>query len=133
MTKPTPVLAAVSALLSLSLVAMSGTAFGSDAPEKRVVMQAHGAALDVGSKHTVSYFTAENGVCDVTLLIGNKADSEGNNSSTGTRVKFTVAAGMTARTDTAEGKSLELTCSSGAKTMTVVPRDLLAYADTLKK
>ena len=128
MTKPTPVLAKAAALLSLGLVAMSGTAFGGDAPEKLVVMQAHGAALDAGSKHIVSYFLASNGVCNVTLLIGDKANSEGDGGSIGTRVTFAVPSGMTARADTAEGKSLEIGCASGASTMSIRPVDLMAYA-----
>jgi hypothetical protein len=132
MTKPTSVLSRATALMSLSLVAMSGTAFGDEAIQKRVVMQAHGAALDVGSKHIVSYFTASNGVCDVTMLIGNKANDEGDNGSIGTRVKFAVPAGMTARTDTAEGKSLEIGCASGASTMSIRPVDLMAYAAPAK-
>ncbi len=132
MTKPTSVLSRATALMSLSLVTMSGTAFGDEAIQKRVVMQAHGAALDVGSKHIVSYFTASNGVCDVTMLIGNKANDEGDYGSIGTRVKFAVPAGMTARTDTAEGKSLEIGCASGASTMSIRPVDLMAYAAPAK-
>ena len=132
MTKPTTVLSRAAVLLSLSLVAMSGTAFGDDHAAKRVVMQAHGAALDVGSKHIVSYFTAGKGVCDVTVLIGDKADSKGDGGSIGTRVKFSVPSGMSARTDTAEGKSLEITCTSGASSMSIRPVDLMAYADTKK-
>lgn len=119
--------------MSLSLIAMSGTAFGAGPQDnKRVVMRAHGASLDVGSKHIVSYFTADKGVCNVTMLIGDKADSEGDGGSIGTRVKFAVPAGMTARTDTAEGKSLEIACTSGASTMSIRPVDLMAYAGPAK-
>ncbi len=116
----------------LSLLAMNGAARSNDQYEKLVVVQAHGAALDVGSKHIVSYFTAQQGVCNVTLLIGNKANSEGEGASIGTRVKFNVPAGMTARTDTAEGKSLEFACRSGASTMSIQPLDLLAYSGPAK-
>lgn len=132
MTKPTSIFAAGAALLSLSVVATSGTAIGAEPNAKIVVMQAHGAALDAGSKHIVSYFLASNGVCDVTLLIGDKANSEGDNGSIGTRVKFSVVAGKTARTDTAEGKSLEIGCASGASTMSIRPVDLMAYAGPVK-
>ena len=128
MNKSTSALVAVSSLLSLQAIVMSGAAFGAEPQGKRVVMQAHGAAMDVGSKHIVSYFTADNGVCNVTMLIGNKANSEGEGGSVGTRVKFAVPAGMSARTDTAEVKSLEIACTSGASTMSIRPVDLLAYA-----
>ena len=128
MNKSTSALVAVSSLLSLQAIVMSGAAFGAEPQGKRVVMQAHGAAMDVGSKHIVSYFTADNGVCNVTMLIGNKANGDGEGSSIGTRVKFAVPAGMSARTDTAEGKSLEIACTSGASTMSIRPVDLLAYA-----
>ncbi len=132
MTMPTSVLSRAAVLLSLSLAAMSGTAFGAEPGDKRVVMRAHGASLDVGSKHIVSYFTADNGVCNVTMLIGDKADSNGDGGSIGTRIKFAVPGGMSARTDTAEGKSLEIACTSGASTMSIRPVDLMAYAAPAK-
>ena len=132
MTKPTSIFAAGAALLSLSVMASSATAIGAEPNAKLVVMQAHGAALDAGSKHIVSYFLANKGVCDVTLLIGDKANSEGDGGSIGTRVKFSVPSGMTARTDTAEGKSLEIGCTSGASSMSIRPVDLLAYAGPAK-
>jgi hypothetical protein len=133
MTQPTSRLSRSALLMSFSLVALSGHAFGDEPQMKRVVMPAHGAALDVGSKHIVSYFTAGNGACDVTLLIGNKADDTGDNGSIGTRVKFAVLSGMTARTDTAEGKSLEISCAPGASAMSIRPVDLMAYVAPAKR
>lgn len=130
MTKTSIVIAAGTALLSG--LTMTGAARSADYSSRRVVMQAHAASLDVGSKHIVSYFLAANGACSVTVLIGDKADAEGDNSSIGTRVKFDVAGGSTARTDTAEGKSLEIGCARGAATMSIRPVDLLAYCAPAK-
>lgn len=90
-------------------------------------MPTHGAVFDVGSKHAVSYFTRENGVCNVTLMIGDKANAEGEGASIGTRMSFAVDATHTARADTADGQSLEFTCAKDAATMDVRPVARLAY------
>jgi len=132
MTKSSSILAIAAALASLGPFAMIGTAFAQDANPNKVVLQAHGAALDVGSKHIVSYFTSESGICNVTLMIGTRADAEGEGATIGTRVKFAVPSGTTARTDTAEGKSLEIACKSGASSMSIRPVELMAYAGPVR-
>lgn len=132
MKKSTSAVIAVSSLLSLPAIVMSGVAFGGEPQAKRVVLQARGAAMNVGTQHIVSYFTADNGVCNVTMLIGNAANEDGEGASVGTRVSFAVPGGKSARADTAAGKSLEISCAAAASTMSIRPVDRLAYAAPAK-
>ncbi len=104
---------------------------GANNTERRI-MPTHGAVFDVGSKHAVSYFTAEGGVCNVSVMIGDKANDDGDGATIGTRMSFIVDAKRTARADTAEGQSLEFSCAKDAATLGVRPVTRLAYAPAQK-
>lgn len=132
MTTNTTTLASATLTIAIALAAFGAAARAAEKPDVQAVAEAHAVTLNVGSKHMVSYFTAANGACDVTLMVGDQADEDGEGSSVGTRVKFTVPSGLMARTDTAEGKSLEIGCTSGASKMSVRPVDLMAYAAPAK-
>ncbi len=127
-----------SAIKSLATVAVAGLALVAGvnsqafADDGRSVRPAHGLMLDVGSKHTVSYFLADDSKCNLTLMIGEKANDEGDNSSVGARVNVAVEAGKSARVETAEGKSLEFACASGASAMSVRALDVVAYTPAAK-
>ena len=96
--------------------------------EARAVRPAQGLMLDVGSKHTVSYFVADSGKCNLTLMVGEKANEAGENSSVGARIRVAIDAGRSARVETAEGKSLEFACAAGARSMSVRTLDVVAYS-----
>jgi hypothetical protein len=83
----------------------------------------------VGSKEAVGYFLAERGGCDLTLLIGDagEAASEAAKGGTASRFSTLVAAGRTARIDTADGPSVEFFCSTGASFLTTRVYERVAY------
>lgn len=110
------------AVLTASLAAHAGEGFTAS------VTPARGLTLDVGSKHTVSYFIPEGGVCNLTLMIADKANEDGEGSSVGARINTGIEAGKTARIETAEGKSLEFACAAGARSMQVRTLDVVAYS-----
>lgn len=85
----------------------------------KMVKPIQGAILDVGSKHTVSYFLSENGKCRLTLMIAELP--YGNEASLLTAARFVVAIqpDESGRLDTAEGKSLEFTCNANAQAMSI--------------
>ena len=112
----------------VGLALMGGAKPQAFADEARSVAPARGLMLDVGSKHTVSYFVADEGKCNLTLMVGEKADENGDHGSVGTRVRVSIEGGRTARVETAEGKSLEFTCAKGATAMSVRPLEVLAYS-----
>ncbi len=127
-----------SAIKSLAIVAVAGVALTAVAglqafaDEGQYVRPAHGLMLDVGSKHTVSYFLTDGSKCNLTLMIGDKANDEGDNSSVGARINVAVEAGKSARVETAEGKSLEFACAGGASAMNVRALDVVAYTPATK-
>jgi hypothetical protein len=99
------------------------------ADEVRAVAPARGLMLDVGSKHTVSYFTAEDGRCNLTVVVGEKFDENAStNGSIGARMRFAIDQGKSAVIETAEGKSLQFSCASDASAMSVKTLDVVAYS-----
>jgi hypothetical protein len=126
-----------SSIFAASAVAVYAIATGMIQPagannSERRVMATHGAVFDIGSKHAVSYYTADSGACNVTVMIGDKADDAGQGASVGTRMSFTVDAKRTARADTADGQSLEFSCAKDAATLDVRPVERLAYVAAAK-
>ncbi len=99
------------------------------ADEVRSVTPARGLMLDVGSKHTVSYFTAEDGRCNLTVVVGEKFDETAGNASVGARVRVSIERGKSAVIETAEGKSLQFSCAAYASRMSVNTLDVVAYSD----
>ena len=95
-----------------------------------VVKPKAGLSFPVGSKQAVGYFLAERGGCDLTLLVGEAGDAASDSVKGGSASRFTtlVAAGRTARMDTADGPSVEFFCSTGASFLTTRVIDRLAYS-----
>ena len=95
-----------------------------------VVKPKAGLSFPVGSKQAVGYFLAERGGCDLTLLVGEAGDAASDAKKGGSAARFStlVAAGRTARIDTADGPSVEFFCSTGASFLTTRVIDRVAYA-----
>ncbi len=77
----------------------------------------HGISFDIGHKHAVGYFEAEEGGCAVTVVLAD-VDGVETGDSPGTRVKSPVLPGKSLQVDAGAGKSLEFTCAEGASHMT---------------
>ncbi len=118
------------ALVAVAGLSLWGAAKSAIAGEAQVwtARQAQGLVLDVGSKHTVSYFLADGGKCNLTLMVGEKANEDGDNSSLGARLRVAIDAGKSARIETAEGRSLEFGCAADASALSVTPLDVVAYS-----
>jgi hypothetical protein len=110
------------------LSAWSVGAEAEELPNANRVRPAEGLILDIGSKHTVSYFLADGGTCNLTLVVGEKANDEGDGSTVGARIRVAIDSGKTARIETAEGKSLEFACAKGAQAIGVRRLDTVAYS-----
>jgi hypothetical protein len=95
-----------------------------------VVKPKAGLSFPVGSKQAVGYFLAERGGCDLTLLVGEAGEAASDSAKGGSASRFStlVAAGRTARMDTADGPSVEFFCSTGASFLTTRVIDRLAYS-----
>ena len=87
----------------------------------------HGISLHVGSKHAVGYFVPTNGVCELTLVVGEEPSENEVAFLTPTRFRASVKAGQHARFDTGEGKELAFHCAQSATAMTVQTMQQTAY------
>jgi hypothetical protein len=83
----------------------------------------YAVSFDVGRKHVLSYFLSKKGQCDLTTLVTDRPDeaAEGDEipELTTARFRAMIDGGKTAHVDTAEGKSLEYVCATGAQTMSI--------------
>ncbi len=104
---------------------------GDDTPVWRTMKPLHAISFDVGRKHVLSYFLAKNGLCELTMMVTDRPDeaSEGDEipTLTNARIKAVIDGGKTAQLDTADGNSLEYTCTV-AQLMTVRKMHRVAFA-----
>jgi hypothetical protein len=122
-----PVMKGVASLAWVGVALLSSETYARAGEDVRTARPTQGVVLDVGSKHTVSYFVPEEGRCNLTLMVGEKADENGENASVGARFRVAIEAGKSARIETAEGRSLEFSCAEGASQMSVRPLEVVAY------
>ncbi len=83
--------------------------------------------LDIGAKHAIGYYLADNGSCNLTVLLSDVNYLDGTTPSA-SRVNVNVAAGTSAKVDTIDGTTMQFTCSTGAGDMTV--KTFARYADS---
>ncbi len=113
---------------AVAAVAMGAAAIPVKAAEKSVVLApATGQSFEVGSGKTVGYFLANDGRCELTLMVAPKGDLD-EIKGAGQRVRFSVAPGQAGVFESPEGGALQFTCATGAKSMTVAPFQRVAYA-----
>ena len=65
------------------------------------------------------YFVPQGSVCLVTLMISDRSDPDRPSPATAARVRLVLEPGQIAGLDSEEGRSLNLTCGGGAKTLVV--------------
>lgn len=86
----------------------------------------HGVSVHVGSKHAVGYFEPVDGVCELTLVVGEEPTEE-IPAITPARFRAAVKGGEHVRFDTGEGKELAFYCAPTAGTMSVETMQQTAY------
>lgn len=118
---------AVAAIASLNVTAGHAGEFSS----ALIVKPKAGLSFVMGSKQAVGYFMAERGGCDLTLLVGETGEAASETSARSARFRTFVSAGRTARIDTADGRSVEFFCSSGASFLTTRVIDRVAYSQAV--
>ena len=87
----------------------------------------HGISVHVGSKHAVGYYQANDGVCELTLVVGEEPKAEEVLVQTPSRFRASIEAGQHARFDTGEGKELAFFCAPAAAAMSVETMQQTAY------
>lgn len=117
---------AVAALAAVVVVTGAAAAGAAVAQDLKLTPR-HGVSFDVGSKRAVSYFLADGGICNLTVLMaeGNVHDEV---KGAATRVTIPVIPAKAARIDTPEGKTLEFKCAPSARAMSVRVLDNVTLA-----
>ena len=125
-----PAVLGVAALAGATAATSSAAEFSS----AQVVRPLAGISFDVGSKHAVGYYQAQDGTCNLTLLVGDAAgDTSGKDAGTvPARFSSVIPAGRSARIDTGEGPSVEFVCAKGAETLLTRVVERLAYSAPAK-
>ena len=109
----------IPAALATIALGLSASVAAADSSSALTMKPLHGISFDVGTKHAVSYFQANSGVCKLTLMVAEAFNGDQVPSATAARFEVAIDAGKTARLDTAEGKSLEFACTADAQAMSV--------------
>ena len=82
------------------------------------------ASFDAGSNHILGFFVNANGLCKLTLMIGEAEEL----SAPASRLLLVVDPGRSARFDAGDGNSLQFACGSGATAMTATRIESVAAA-----
>ena len=85
-----------------------------------------GISLDVGATKIAGYYVQAAGNCGVTLMMGQRADADGNVAGGVVRTELPVRAGGSARVTTPDGRVIELGCGTGGRLLTVTPASVVA-------
>jgi hypothetical protein len=110
--------ASVFAFAALAATGSAMTAAADSAKELRVT-PLKAINLDVGVKRAIGYYLADNGNCNLTVLLSDVfLEGEGTTPSA-SRVSVKVAGGTSAQVDTIDGTGMSFTCSARANDMTV--------------
>jgi hypothetical protein len=100
-----------------------------DTPPRQMTMKPlQGISFDVGTKHAVSYFLSEDGLCKVTLLVAEALVGDEVPTAPATRFEVAIGPGKTGRINTGEGATFEFTCNAGAEAMSFTAVDQVVYA-----
>jgi hypothetical protein len=121
--------AGVAAVLTLSVLAAVGNAAAQTAVNFK---PNQGVSLHLGAKHAVGYFLTDNGVCQLTLVVGDEIKGDELPATVSARFRAAVDAGKTVRFDTGSGTELQFSCTPGALAMTVEPLKQVAYTPVRK-
>ena len=106
----TKIIAVTAALTSLaSLATLPAVA------ETSTLKPLHTASFEVGAEHAISYFTSDNGHCNLVVTRAGEPDWDQNASFTVTRFESALSAGQSTRY---EG-SVDFTCAADAQSMLI--------------
>ncbi len=88
--------------------------------------------LTLGTKRAIGYYLAENGACNMTLLLSDIDFTEKMVVANAARITTAIGAGTSSQIDTEWGQSLVLACETGATGLNVHTVDRIAYSKPQK-
>jgi hypothetical protein len=116
-------LSATSAALALSGVV--------EAAERDTTLRAlpmHAISFDIGSKHALSYFLANNGSCELTVWLTDTSPDDEGAPGAPTRMLISVTPGKTMQVGSPEGMAAEFVCAANAESISVSRLTEVAYS-----
>lgn len=87
----------------------------------------HGVSLEIGSEHAVSYFSSDNGRCNLVVTRAGEPDWDGDGSLTVARFESSIAPGKSA----SYSGSVKFTCVGDAQSM-LIEHDVQVVASGAK-
>ncbi len=81
------------------------------------------ASFEAASNHIVGFFVNANGLCKLTLMIGEAREAS---ETAASRLQLIVEPGRRARFDAADGDTLQFACKPGAREMTATKLESVA-------
>lgn len=75
--------------------------------------------LDVGVKRAIGYYLANDGNCDLTVLLADGINEGMGSVPSASRVSVRVSGGTSAQVDSIDGSAMSFACAAGANDMTV--------------
>lgn len=103
-------IAAALAIAGGSAMTIIGPVQSESAPSEIAMSPGKATMLDVGRKHTISYFEPQQGACRLTVLIASAKGGSTAEDSPGTRVTAPIAPGQKLVIDEQDNKSAAFTC-----------------------
>ncbi|MDZ4842943.1 MAG: hypothetical protein SH859_12515 [Hyphomicrobium aestuarii] len=121
--------AGIAATLAMAILIASIRTASAVEPAIHVFKPGRGISLDVGATKVAGYYVAVGADCGVTLMMGARADADGNVANGVVRMELPVKAGAVSRVTTPDGRVIALSCGTGARLLTVSSRELVALAN----
>jgi hypothetical protein len=120
LSRKLPGIPACVAMLAVGLWAWAPAAAGGSPPEDQARYQpVQSISYAFGSKKLSGYYVQQAATCVVTLMVAENSDPEGPLPPSPARVRLVLYPGQVAGLDSAEGRSLNVTCGPDAATLLV--------------
>jgi hypothetical protein len=103
----------------VAVAAIAATNASKDALNEATYAPMQSISYLVGSKSAIGYFVQEQGACHVVLMVAENIDLDQATPPSAARLRLALRPGQGAGLDSDEGRSIDLTCGSGAATLTV--------------
>ena len=115
------------AMLMCAAAAVTASASAGE-PSAIPMTPGKGLSLDVGAKHTMTYYDQKDGACGLTVVIAGIEGGVKGDDTPGTRITATVMPGTALRVDAAGDKSAEFFCGPDGRKMNARVFDREGYS-----
>jgi hypothetical protein len=126
-TKAVAAAAGVMGVLAAGVVSAEPMFHAQPGSAVEVMTPGRGISLDIGGKHAIGYFVANNKACHLTVVVADAFGDQASLDSPGTRFVTPVVQGKIFKVDAGAGQSAEFFCGHGASRMIARVYDRAPY------